>query len=88
MKGAALALLCPQTDKILLSHVQPLPFNLAMTHMCCFSPLSQTPKLFFQIGRRPEPGRLLGAQQPHEILALPDHNMAPSGRPENTVGLC
>lgn len=60
-------------------------FNLAMTHVCCFSPLSQTPKLFFQIGRRPEPGRLHGAQQPHEMLALTDHNMAPSGRPENTA---
>lgn len=33
-------------------HTQPLIFNLAMTHMCCFSHLSQTPRLFFQMGGR------------------------------------
>lgn len=57
------------TDKVLLSHMQPLIFNLAMTHMCCFSHLSQTPRLFFQMGGEPKPGRLLRAQQPPENLA-------------------
>lgn len=59
-----MAPLCPQIDKILLSHVQlshaqPLIFNLEMTYMCCFSHLSQTPRLFFQMGGEPRPGRLL-----------------------------
>lgn len=86
--GMTLASLCPQTDKILLSQVQPLILNLAMTRMCCFSHLSQTPKLFFQMGGEPKPGRLLRAQQPPENLApLTNSSTAPAGRPDTTPKL-
>lgn len=66
----------------------PLIFNLAMTHMCCFSHLSQTPRLFFQMGGEPKPGRLLRAQQPPENLApMTNSNTAPAGRLDTTPGI-
>lgn len=86
--GMTLASLCPQTDKILLSQVQSLILNLAMTRMCCFSHLFQTPKLFFQMGGQRKPGRLLRPQQPHENLApLTNSSTAPAGRPDTTPKL-
>lgn len=49
--------------------------------MCCFSHLSQTPRLFFQMGGEPKPGRLLRAQQPPENLApMTSSSTAPAGR--------
>lgn len=66
---------------------KPPIFNLAMTHMCCFSHLSQTPRLFFQMGGELQPGRLLRAQQPHGNLApLTNSSTAPAERPDTTRG--
>lgn len=80
--------LCLQTDRILLSHAHAASHLQPSTHMCCFSHLSQTPRLFFQMGGEPKPGRLLRAQQPHENLApLTTSGTAPAGRPDTTPGL-
>lgn len=52
VKGATLTPCDHKTDKILPSHVQPLPSNLTMTHAYYFSYLSQPPQIVLPDWRR------------------------------------